>query len=310
MSEPTTTTTPSPTTPPASSNAPTTGDTTVPGVVRPDGTKVIATPSYSKRVARDLAKLEKAQKDLVARQKELDSKTTKVKSYEDQIALVKAGKIKEFLQNTGLTREQLAEIYGFDIARQAGTGKELTPEQAKSVQRTTPQPAALSPEVRAIKEKLDALEKERADEKKEAAEAKKKAEEATFEANKNWFLDEIGKVATTATDDTYAFTALALKEDPESVREFMWDVVEAWCRANPTIAKPPPASEFAKAIEDDYEKEAARYSRVQKKAKPAVAATTPEITTTSPANTPALTPEAALRKLKLEWKAKSQAAVK
>ena len=293
------------TTPAAATTTPATTTTTTVD----DGTKVIATPSYSKRVARDLAKLEKETKALEERKKEIDAIAPRLKTYEDGLALVKAGKIKEFLQGTGLTREQIATLYGFDTK----TGKEITTAEAKKIAdgKKVEEPSQSNAELKAINDKLAAIEKERADEKK-AAEDKKKADEtATFEANKKWFLDQISEQVTKATDDSLAYTALALKEDPEDVRAFMWEVVEAWCKANPTIKQPPAPEVFAKAVEADYEKEAARYSKVTKK-KPEEKAPDGKKTTETAItqSDKALTPEQALRKIKAEWKAKSQQAVK
>ena len=293
MADPTSTT---PNSTPGASTAPAkpSPGATTPGNL-PDGTKVIADGvSYSKRVARDLAKIDKDKKEIERQNKELKEKTDKLKAYEDSRALIKAGKIKEFLQSTGLTREQVAKIYGFDLS----TGKPVT----------TPATAAKPPEsnedILSMKAELKRISDERAAEKK-AAEDKKKADEAaTFEANKKWFLDKIATEVGGKAEE-FAYTALALEEDPAEVREFMWEVVDAWCKANPDKKDVPAPEVFARAVEEDYEKEAARYSRVTKKPREVapIAATKPTTTPSGTTPTKPLTESQAREKAKRDWEA-------
>lgn len=220
-----------------------------------DGTKVIATPSYSKRIARDLAKVEADRKAIEEKKRAVDAFSPKVQAYQDALALVKAGKFKEFLEKTGLTREQIAQAYGFSTVAEAKAAGVPMDDKSKP-----PETAKDDP--------VEDLRKQLAEMKSEREAEKKAAESARFEAAKKSYLDTISE-AVTKDPDGYAYTSQALALDAEDTRALMYEVADEWAKAHPDEKNLPTAKQIADGVEAYYEEEAARYSKVQKKPKAA-----------------------------------------
>ena len=217
----------------------------------PPDAKVIATPSYSKRIARDLAAVEKAKAEAAAIQSKYGPK---VDAYEAALALVKAGKHKEFLDQTGLTRDQIAKVYGFTDAKaveRAANGSP-PPKPAPGAPKEDPAIAELKAEIAAIKKaELDRIAAQQA---------------ATLKEKETAYLDRIVAHAV-ADKDAFAYTAQAVELDADDARSLMFEVADAWCKAHPEEKGVPSEESVALAVEQYYERQAERYAKVQKKPK-------------------------------------------